>query len=132
MCSLIYDREETIRECKSNGIAASSKRLIVYEFDLFWPLIVSVGSLSKYDVEDSENVIWKWNFAFLQSFRNYSKSLHLQLSWNDIGTSASEIRWRDLTFAQVVHTTAKEVISRLRKNENVYRHVVYWYIPLSK
>ena len=78
MCSLIYDREETIRECKSNGIAASSKRLIVYEFDLFWPLIVSIGSLSKYDVEDSENVIWKWNFAFLQSFRNYSKSLHLQ------------------------------------------------------
>jgi len=32
---------------------------------------VSVGSLSKHDVDGSENVIWKCHFAFLQSF-NYS------------------------------------------------------------
>ena len=34
----------------------------------------------------SENVIWKWKFAFLQSLRNYSRSWRLQnvfyLSWN--------------------------------------------------
>ena len=38
------------------------------------------GSLSKRNVNISKNVIWKCNFAFLQSFHNnnYSKSLHLQ------------------------------------------------------
>ena len=36
------------------------------------------GSLRKYDVDGSENVICKCNFAFLQSFLNYSKSLRLQ------------------------------------------------------
>ena len=30
-----------------------------------------VGSLSKHDVDDSQKVIWKCNFGFLQSFRNY-------------------------------------------------------------
>ena len=44
------------------------------------------GSLSKHDVDDSENLILKCNFPFLQSFFNYSKSLRLQnvfkLSWN--------------------------------------------------
>ena len=29
---------------------------------------VSIGSLSKHDVDRSENVIWKCNFTFLQSF----------------------------------------------------------------
>ena len=36
------------------------------------------GSLSKHDVDGSENVIWKYNFAFLQSFSNYSKSFCLK------------------------------------------------------
>ena len=48
--------------------------------------IVLLGSLSKHDVDDSKNVIWKCNFAFLQSSLNYSKSLRSQnvfkLSWN--------------------------------------------------
>ena len=33
-----------------------------------------IGSLSKHDVDGSENVIGKWNLAFLQSFLNYLKS----------------------------------------------------------
>ena len=45
-----------------------------------------LGSLSNHDGDGSENVIRKCNFAFLQSFFNYSNSLSLkyvfQLSWN--------------------------------------------------
>ena len=37
-----------------------------------------LGSFGKDEVDDSENVIWKCNFAFLQPFLNYSKSLRLQ------------------------------------------------------
>ena len=37
-----------------------------------------IGSLSRHDVDGSKNVIWKCNFAFLQSFFNYSKSLCLK------------------------------------------------------
>ena len=32
-----------------------------------------IESLRKHDVGGSDNVIWKSNFAFLQSFLNYSK-----------------------------------------------------------
>ena len=49
----------------------------------------TLGSLSNHDDDGSENVIWKCNFAFLQSFFNYSKSLCwkcvltiLELNWN--------------------------------------------------
>ena len=35
-------------------------------------------SFRKDEVDGSENVIWKCNFAFLQSLLNYSKSLPLQ------------------------------------------------------
>ena len=49
-----------------------------------------VGSLSKHDFDGSENAIWTRNFASLQSFFNYSKSLCLkkcvltilELNWN--------------------------------------------------
>ena len=48
-----------------------------------------VGSLSNHDDDGSENVISKCNFAFLQSFFNYSKSLFekcvltiLELNWS--------------------------------------------------
>ena len=45
-----------------------------------------IGSLSKHDVGGSENVIWKCNFTFLQSFFNYYKSSCLKnvfyLFWN--------------------------------------------------
>ena len=37
-----------------------------------------IRSLSKHDVDGSENVIWKYNFAFLQSFLNCSKSFCLK------------------------------------------------------
>ena len=36
------------------------------------PTASIIGSLSKHAVDDSENIISKCNFAFLQSFRNYS------------------------------------------------------------
>ena len=50
-------------------------------------LYMLIGSLSKHNVDGSENIIWKSNFAFLQSFfNNYSKSICLknlfQISWN--------------------------------------------------
>jgi len=37
-----------------------------------------IGSLSKHDVDESENVIWTCDFAFLQPFFNYSNSLCLK------------------------------------------------------
>ena len=37
-----------------------------------------LGSLSKHDVDERENVIWKCNFAVLQWFFNHSKSLCLK------------------------------------------------------
>ena len=40
------------------------------------PLII--GSLRKHYVDGSENVIWKCNFSFLQSFLNYSRPSRLQ------------------------------------------------------
>ena len=39
---------------------------------------LGIGSLSKRDVDESENVIWKCDFAFLQSFFNYANSLCLK------------------------------------------------------
>ena len=60
-----------------------------YIFSICLPKII--GSLSKHDFDGSKNVIWKRNFAFLQSFFNYSKSLYLknvffkttlELNWN--------------------------------------------------
>ena len=43
-----------------------------------FPNTVKLGSLSKHDGDGSENVIWKCNFAFLQSIFSYSKSLCLK------------------------------------------------------
>ena len=43
-----------------------------------WRRTNFIGSLSKHDVHGSENVIWKCNFAFLQSYFNYSKLLCLK------------------------------------------------------
>ena len=37
-----------------------------------------IGSLRKHDVDGSENVIWKCNFSFLQSFLNCSRPSRLQ------------------------------------------------------
>ena len=56
----------------------------------FLVAVIRIGSLSNHDGDGSENVTWKCNFAFLQSFFNYSKSLCLkkcvvtilELDWN--------------------------------------------------
>ena len=42
------------------------------------PLQTINRSLGKHVVDGSENVMWKCDFAFLQSFLNYSQSLWLQ------------------------------------------------------
>ena len=64
-----------------------------------------LGSYCKQVVGDRENVVWKWNFAFVQSVFNYFRSPGEQMC----GLSSG---------AQVIHTTAKQVISCLGKNEN--------------
>ena len=57
------------------GIASASPKAHV-RHDCFQPIIL--GSFSKYDVDESENVKWKCDFAFLQLFVNYSNSLFLK------------------------------------------------------
>ena len=81
---------------------------------------MSIGSLSKHDVDGSVNVIWKYDFAFLQLFLNYSNSLclkncapqrsigffkhgvvwhlHCNLSGINFGTSGWEMRGQNWTF----------------------------------
>ena len=78
---------------------------------------ISVESLSKHDVDGSEIVIWKCHFALLQSF-NYSKSLCLKNRNERLGQDKIE---HLSSYAHVVHTTAKKVISRHRKNEDVFK-----------
>ena len=88
-----------------------------------------IGSLSRHDVDGSKNVIWKCNFAFLQSFFNYSKTLCLKkcvLTIPGIKLETALVTEEDKieqlsSYTNVVHTTAKQVISRGRKNENVFK-----------
>ena len=75
--------------------------------------------LSKHDVDGSENVIWKCNFAFLQLFFNYSNYPGIKFE-PALGTYEDKIEHLS-SYADVVHTTAKQVISRRRKNENVFK-----------
>ena len=73
-------------------VERSASRVDVPSFQtkaLMVPLVSGNRSLSKHDVDESENVIWKCDFAFLQSFFNYSNSLCLknvltilELNWN--------------------------------------------------
>ena len=60
--------------------------ILLPNFDVFCDLL---GSLSKRDTDDNENVIGRHNFAFLQSFLSYSSryackmcSTILKLYWN--------------------------------------------------
>ena len=78
--------------------------------------------------DGSENVIRKCNFAFLQSFLNHScKSIMLAQLVLTIQELHCNQRFRDKKiklnichpYAEVVHTTAKQVISCRGKNENV-------------
>ena len=66
-----------------------SQVLIHYYYQVVWKecgdgisLRIRIGNLSTHDVGGSENVIWKFNFAFLQSFFKYSKSLWLKMCSN--------------------------------------------------
>ena len=81
---------------------------------------MSIGSLSKHNVDRSVNVIWKCDFAFLQLFLNYSNSLclkncapqrsigffkhrvvwhlHCNLSGINFGTSGWEMRGQNWIF----------------------------------
>ena len=65
------------RDKPNLGVQSSLGYLLNLKFLCTAVLQPNVGSLSKHDVNGSENVIWKYNFAFLQSFFNYSKSLCL-------------------------------------------------------
>ena len=77
-----------------------------------------LGSLRKHDVDGSENVIWKCNFAFLQSFLNYSKSLRLQNVFfrekktklnicHHMVTSSTQLQNRSFHVAERTRTSAK-------------------------
>ena len=84
----------------------------------------TIGSLSKDDVDGSENVSWKCNFTFLQLFLNYSKSLRLQIVlYPGIKFEQALQRWDKIeTFVIICSRgphNAKQVISRHGKNENV-------------
>ena len=99
---------------------------------VFLGFLVILGSLSKHEIGDSENIIWKCNFAFLQSFLYYSKSLHLCINYPVIKLEQSlqQLNWNNrfsgkktkLNFfhAHVVHATTKQVISCSGNNENVF------------
>ena len=92
---------------------------------------VSVGSLSKHEVDGSENVIWKCRvfviiFQLFKAFPIFKVIMPekcpltiLELNWNQrLGQDKIE---HLSSYAHVVYTTAKEVISRHRKNENVFK-----------
>ena len=91
-------------------------------------LIAIIGSLSKHDVDGSENVIWKGNLTFLQSFFNYSSHYAWKMSFNCPGINLEPVLGKEewkighlSSYAHVVHSTAKQVISRRRKNANVFK-----------
>ena len=68
--------------CTVDGQQVSTREVCTAVFSslllYFCCRLLSLGSLSKHDVAESENVIWKCDFAFLQSFFNYSQSLCLK------------------------------------------------------
>ena len=66
-------RSQMMSKCGKNKKVAheaqpSVSLMFLPHFDVLCDLL---GTLSKNDVDDSENVIWKCNFGFLQSFCNY-------------------------------------------------------------
>ena len=84
---------------------------------------VIIGSLSKQDVHGGENVIWKCNFVFLQSFKVIVLAkcvlIILELNWNQRISGKKRKLNIYYHISHVVHTTEKQVISRRGKNENV-------------
>ena len=84
-----------------------------------------IGSSSKHNVDGSENVTWKCNFAFLQSFFNYSKSLCLkkcvltilELNWNQrLGHKKTKLNicHHMLTLSTQLQKRAFHVVERTR------------------
>ena len=63
----------------------------------------------------------KCNFAFLQSFFNYSNYYAWKMSSNYPGIKLEPALEHLSSYTHVFHTTAKQVISRRRKNENVFK-----------
>ena len=88
-------------------------------------ILPGLALISKHDVDGSENVIWKCNFAFLQHFAIIQSQYAWKMSATCHGINL-EPALEDKTehwssYAHVVHTTAKQIISRHRKNENVFK-----------
>ena len=85
----------------------------------------NIRELNNHDVDWSENVIWKCNFAFLQSFFNI-QTWKMCSNYPGIKLEPALGTWEDKfehlsSYANVVHTPAKQVLSRRRKNENVFK-----------
>ena len=86
---------------------------------------VSVGSLSKHDLDGSENVIWKLRFC------NHFSIIQSHYAWKICVLTILELNWNQRlgqdkiehlsSYAHVVQATAKKVISRHRKNENAFK-----------
>ena len=87
---------------------------------------IFIGSLSKHDVDESKNVIWKCNCVSATIFQLFKVIMLEKMCSNypgiklepALGTQEDKIEHLS-SYAHVVHTTAKRVISRRRKNENV-------------
>ena len=87
-------------------------------------LSASLGSLSKHDVDGNENFIWKCNFAFLQSFFNYSVIMLekclltvLELIWNQrLGHKKTKINicHRMLTSSTQLQNRSFHVVEKTR------------------
>ena len=87
---------------------------------------ILIGSLSKDDVDESKNVIWKCNCVSAIIFQLFKVIMLEKMCSNYPGIKlepalrTQEDKIEHLSsYAHVVHTTAKQVISRRRKNENV-------------
>ena len=87
-----------------------------------------LGSLSKDAVYESENVIWKCDLRFCNHFSIIQTRFAWKMCSNYPGIKLEPAlgTWEDKiehlsSYAHVVHTTANQVISRRRKNENVFK-----------
>ena len=101
--------------------------------DALWTLL---RGLSKHAVDGNESLIWKCNFAFLQSFLNYSKSslfakcvlIILKLNWNQrfrgnttklnichhIHTSSTQLQNLNRSFHVVERTRTSSKCSKMK------------------
>ena len=88
-------------------------------FNGWWS--VQLRSLSKHDVDGSENAIWRCNFSFLKEIFNIQSHYACKMCSN-YAYSGMKLEYKIehlSSYAQVVHTTTKQITSRRGKNENV-------------